>query len=392
VRRVISFKDAQRIVLSSFQETVKESVPLRMSLDRVIAHDIKSTLDSPPWARAAVDGFACLGNDVLRASPQKPVRLVLLGQAMAGEVFARKVKRGQCVEVATGSSMPRGCDCVIMKEYAHNENDFILIGEKGYPCLNVSTRGEDMRRGEVIVRKGRLVRPQDLGILKSCGIREILVKRKPRVGIVITGSELVRDVSELGVGKILESNSLMISSLVQKCGGEVAFSRMVKDEKASLQRVLEEGSRKSDFLLVTGGSSVGKKDLVSDVVDPLFSGVAMRPGRPFGFSRNPPVFIMSGYPVACFIQFYAFVIPVLERMLSTKIQKFAFGILGERVASEVGRRDFVRVRVEQNRVIPIALKGSGIISSLVLSDGFITIEENSEGIEAGEKVCIHMWV
>ncbi|NJE31190.1 molybdopterin molybdotransferase MoeA [Thermococcus sp. 18S1] len=392
-KRLTPYKEALEMVLNDVSEIGDvEEVPLSEALGRVLAEDIVSPIDSPPFDRSAVDGYALLAEDTFPAREYSPVDLRVVDEIVAGEESKARVEPGTAVKLMTGSKMPEGANAVLMQEMAERDGDVIRVLRPVAPGQNVAFAGEDVRKGGVVLRKGQVLRPQDLALLKSIGFRSVKVKRKPRVGIIITGDELIEEFDEdaLKAGKIMESNSVMLTGLVQQYFGEPVFYGVVPDDEGAIRSAIERARGECDLVLVTGGSAFGDKDFAHRFVKLLFHGTTIKPGRPVGYGER--VFIMSGYPVAVFAQFHLYVKHVLAKLIGARNYEVRVRArLSERVSSQLGRHEFVKVWYENGEARPIKKKGSGIISSLVESNGYIEIPEDSEGYLEGETIEVVLY-
>ncbi|AFL96204.1 molybdenum cofactor biosynthesis protein 2, MoeA [Thermococcus cleftensis] len=392
-KRLTPYREALRLLLDDLSEIPEVvEVPLDEALGRVLAGDVVSPIDSPPFDRSAVDGYALRAEDTFQAREYSPVELKVIDEIVAGEESGARVEPGTAVKLMTGSKMPEGANAVLMQEMAEREGEVIRVLRPVAPGQNVAFAGEDVKKGEVILRKGQVLRPQDLALLKSVGFKTVKVKRKPRVGIVVTGDELIEDFDEeaLKAGKILESNSVMLKGLVRQYFGEPVFYGVVPDDEEAIREVIERAKKENDLVLVTGGSAFGDKDFAHRFVKLLFHGTTIKPGRPIGYGER--VFIMSGYPVAVFAQFHLYVKHALAKLVGAKNYEVRVrATLTERVPSQLGRHEFVKVWYEDGKARPIKKKGSGIISSLVESNGYIEIPEDSEGYLEGDVVIVVLY-
>lgn len=393
-KSLLSYEKALEIVIKNSSEIDSESVDLTDSLGRVLSDDIFSKLDSPSFDRSAMDGFAIQAKDSFSISEGSHITLRLIDSITAGKVSSKKVTTGTAIEIMTGAMMPEGADSVVMQEFSERDGDNVRIYKKVFPYLHVSRRGEDIKKGDLLVKKGTILSAEHLSLLKSQGLEKVLVKRIPRIGIIVTGDELVDRIDEKDPGKILDSNSIMLSSLSKKALCRVTYQTRVNDDQDEILNAISNAKKESDIILITGGSSFGKKDLLPRIIgDMLFHGVTIKPGKPIGFSfQDVPVFVMSGYPVASFVQFYLFVIPYLESIMKTKILKDVKLPFSVSMASEVGRLEFVRCRIEDDEIVPLRIFGSGIISSISNSTGFVLIDEKTEGINKGEKIRFYYYI
>ncbi|WP_297063111.1 gephyrin-like molybdotransferase Glp [Thermococcus sp.] len=392
-KRLTPYREALNLLLKDLTEISEfEEVPLDDALGRVLAEDIVSPIDSPPFNRSAVDGYALRAEDTFPAREYNPVELKVIDEITAGEESGAKVESGTAVKLMTGSKIPEGANAVLMQEMAEREGNVIKVLRPIAPGQNVAFAGEDVKKGEVILRRGHVLRPQDLALLKSVGFRRVKVKRKPRVGIIITGSELIEEFNEeaLKSGKILESNSIMLKGLVKQYFGEPLLYGVVPDDEDPIREAIERAKMENDLVLVTGGSAFGDRDFAHRFVRLLFHGTTIKPGRPIGYGEG--VFIMSGYPVAVFAQFHLYVKHALTKLVGAKNYGARVRAkLTDRVPSQLGRYEFVKVWYENGVARPIKKKGSGIISSLVESNGYIEIPEDSEGYLEGEEVWVTLY-
>jgi len=388
--------------LRSLFEVVKPSVleseliPLKESLRRVAAEDVVAKRDVPPFERSAMDGYAARASDTFGASEQNPKTLRL--------AKGKSVSLGEAVRVWTGAELPRSADAVVMLEYVRETNGKIEIIVQVTPGENVSQKGEDIHRGEIAVRKGTRIRPEDIGLLTALGYKEVKVVRKPRVGILSTGSELVEPGTPLKPGKIINVNRLVLSNMVLELDGEPVDLGIVKDDLKEIARRISAGLRKVDILLTTGGTSVGGADLVPDAVNSLgelgiiVHGVTIRPGKPTGVAvvKKKPVMLLSGYPVAAMFGFETFARPLILRMLGVPHERrhIVKAKLTRKVASTLGVRVYLRVRVyEKNGELfadPIGTHGSGILTSMTKATGYVIIPEERDRLEKGELVAVNV--
>ena len=392
-KRLTPYRDAFRMMMDDLREIPDaEEVSLTEALGRVLAEDVTSPIDSPPFDRSAVDGYALRAEDTFHAREYSPVELRVVDEITAGEESGVTVESGTAVKLMTGAKLPEGANAVIMQEMVEREGDVIRVLRPVAPGQNVAFAGEDVRKGEVVLKKGQILRPQDLALLKSLGFKTVNVKRKPRVGIIITGDELIEEFDEdaLMSGKIMESNSAMLTGLVREYFGEPVFYGVVPDEEDAIRSAIEKAKKECNLVLVTGGSAFGDKDFAHRFVRLLFHGTTIKPGRPIGYGER--VFIMSGYPAAVFAQFHLYVKHALAKLVGARDYEVkVYAQLTESVPSQLGRHEFVKVRYGNGKARPIRKKGSGIISSLVESNGYIVIPEDSEGHLEGETVEVVLY-
>lgn len=387
-KRLTPYKEAFNLMINDIEEIKEvEEVSLDGALDRILAGDINSPVDSPPFDRSAVDGYAVRAEDTFQAREYSPVELEVIDEITAGMESEKEVRKGKAIRLMTGNKMPRGANAVIMQEHVKRKGNKIYVLRPVAPGQNVSFKGEDIKRGETILRKGQILRAQDLALLKSAGIKRVKVKRKPKVGIIITGDELIENLDEkaLNEGKILESNSIMLKSLVRQYFGDPVFYGVIPDDEVMIGGIIEKAKKECDLVLITGGSAFGERDYAHKFVKLLFHGTTIKPGRPVGYGER--IFVMSGYPVAVFTQFHLFVKHALIKLAGADYRDIKVRArLTSKVSSTLGRYEFIKVWYKDGKAKPIRKSGSGLISSLVESNGYLVVPEDVEGYREGEEV------
>ncbi len=385
--RLTPLREAQKEFLKFFREVNAEDVPVESALLRVAAEDVKAEIDIPHYDRAAMDGYAVLSEAVKNASRSNPVLLRK----------ANFVDKNHVKWVHTGDELPEGADAVVKAEDSEEIGEFVAVYKAVRKFENVGLRGEDVKKGEVLVEKGEILKPQHLSLLRSAGIESVKVFRKPRILIIPTGDELVKPGEKLVPGKVYESNSIMLKGLVESWGGKADVTSIVKDDERELRRVLESVDG-YDLVVTSGGTSVGKRDHVYRVLDSvgdvIFRGVALRPGKPTiaAIVNGIPVLALPGFPAACFSSAHLFLKKAMERMLSTEREVVVEVTLEDRIYSKPGFTSFVRLKVSFPEMTArvISSYGSGILSSITKANAYALIEENVEFVEKGEKVLAHL--
>ncbi|MDI6883961.1 MAG: molybdopterin molybdotransferase MoeA [Hadesarchaea archaeon] len=395
--------NALKIVLSHVKPTGSEPVSFDRALGRVLFEDVTSKIDVPHFNRSAVDGYAVRAADIFGARETRPKRLRVVGSVRIGAPTKLRVRKGEAVKLMTGAPMPRDADAVVMIEHTKTDEKRVVVFVPVTPDKNVSARGEDVRAGEVVLKRGQQLRPQDIGMLASIGKRQVQVFRKPRVAIITTGSELQRPGARLRPAQITDVNSYSLAAAVASCGSVANVLGITSDNPQMLRRKLRR-ALKSDLILISGGSSVGEHDIAPEVVAELgelmFHGVALRPGGPtaFGVVRGKPVFCLAGFPVAALVAFDMLVRPALWVMQGLPPDWGCLRVrakLTRKIASSLGRADVVRVRVwsDANELLaePIHTTGSGILSTMTRADGFVIVPENVEGFDEGSRVEVELY-
>lgn len=397
-KQLITYEEAlERIWKSIKPVSQTETVPIEDALDRVLAQDIQAEMAVPPFSRAAMDGYAVKADDTVGASSSKPKTLKLVETLHAGQSSNRLLAKGECAQVATGSPIPKGADAVVMVELTETNERTVKILKPAYPGENISPRGEDIEEGRVILSKGEQLSAAKVGVLAALGKKEALVYIKPRVAVVPTGSE----VQELGVplreGQIYDINSFTLASVISKNGGVPVRSRVVPDTEQELREVMRR-TQANDMIVFSGGSSVGERDLMSNIVQEfgtvVFHGIQVKPGKPtlFALVSDKPVFGMPGYPTSCLSNAYLLLVPALRQMarLPTKVERTVKARLAKQVVSSSGRMQFLTVKLKDGVAYP-AFKQSGAITSMAEADGYIILPINVDVVEKDQEVTVFVF-
>ncbi|MBA3709625.1 MAG: molybdopterin molybdotransferase MoeA [Planctomycetes bacterium] len=390
--------DVEAMLLRRVAALAGETVETIGASGRILCERISSPVAVPAFDRSAMDGYALRGEETFGAEAYSPLRLRVIGESLPGRAFAGTVGAGETVRIMTGAPMPSGADAVLMAEDATVDGDHLDIAAPVPPKKNVSACGEDVRAGDVLLEAGRRLRPQDLGVLLSTGIAQVLVHRRPRVDILVTGNELLPAGAAPQGHRIVDANSPILQALVDRDGGEVVRRDIVADDLDTLRAAIRGCA--GDAILVSGGSSVGKEDFVPQVVGELgelaVHGIAMRPSSPagVGFIGGRPLFLLPGNPVSCLCAYDFFAGPSI-RALGGRARDWPYRSivlpLSRKIASESGRVDYARVRVVDGRVEPLMISGASILSSTTRADGFVIVPRDSEGFSADDQVTVHLY-
>lgn len=384
--------DAQLLSLES------ESAPLAFAAGRVLARDIQSRYDVPGFERAMMDGYAVRAADTEGASSYQRVTLEVIGEVLPGSELDREVVPGTCVRIMTGAPLPRGADAVLPAEKVDRSpsgaDDQIQAIEEVSPGKHVGLRGEDLKAGELVLEAGRILRPQDIGVLSSIGMEDVPVVRRPRVQLVITGNELLPAGSPPSGVRIVDANGPMLAALVARDGGLPVSSGIVPDDPEAIRAAL---LADADVVLVSGGSSVGSEDhapvLLARDGELAIHGIAMRPSSPTGMGTldGRLVFLLPGNPVSCLCA-YDFFAGRAIRVLGGRAADWPYATsratLVRKLVSTVGRVDYARVKKSANGIEPLAIGGASVLSSTTRADGFVVVPEDSEGFAAGAEVDV----
>jgi molybdopterin molybdotransferase len=374
------------------------TVPLNEALNRVLAEDIVAKEDLPRFNKSAVDGYALRAEDTSGASQFKPVIFQL--------TKVEKVDSKQARQIWTGNPLPKGANAVIMIENTKRNDGELEVWVQLATGGNVSKKGEDVKKGENILKAGTRLKPYHLALLSALGNSEVKVVEKPRIGILATGNELAEAGSKLSGSQIFESDRVLLSAMCRELDAEPVDLGIAKDDLAEIAEKLKIGLRKCDAVITSGGTSVGGLDLVPDAVNKVgkpgvvVHGLALRPAMPTALAvlDGKPVMILSGNPVAAIIGFEVFARPLICKMLGMKqaeTRPTVNAVMTRKVATALGRKTFVRVRVLRKNgeyfVEPVSARGSGAISTMTRGNGFVIVPENREGVTEGELVTVRLF-
>jgi len=397
-KRLLSRETAMEIIRSNIKPVDKvEKVSLEEAAGRVLVEDAEARFNVPPFNRASMDGYAVRAEDTYGASTFSPNKLSLLGEQHAGEKFEGEVDPNECVQVATGSPIPQGSDAVVMVEYTKLDGAHVEIHQPAYPGANISPEGEDIRKGDIVVKTGELLTSSKVGALAALGMEWVKVYAEPEVAVISTGSEVIPLSVELEAGQIYDVNSYTLSAVISKNGCTPLRLGIVPDDRRSLEDVLFDAVI-HDIVVFSGGSSVGTRDLLYDVVEDkgeiLFHGLQVKPGKPtlFGLVEGTPIFGMPGYPTSCLSNAQLFLAPALRiaARLPQHMSRQVKARMAVRVVSSSGREQFLTVRLEGHQAYPV-FKKSGAITSMTNADGYIVIPINTDVIEEGEEITVTLF-
>jgi molybdenum cofactor synthesis domain-containing protein len=375
-----------------------ERIRVKDANGRVLARDVAADADVPPFSRAAMDGYAVRSADTAGAGRQSPLTLRCVGQTFTGQVSARAVGPRECIEVATGAPLPPGADAVvIVEDTADAASGAVQILASVQPQQNVGRQGADISRGQTVLRAGTFLNAARAGALSALGQTTVEVYAKPRVAILSTGDEIVDPGTPLAPGQIYDINKVTLSAVVTDHGGVPVPFRTAVDTIEDLSNAVD-SCLAEDLLVFSGGSSVGRRDLILDVIvakgEVLFHGIAVKPGKPTAFGRigRKLVFGMPGYPTSCLSNAYILLAPALRRIarLPAQVTRSLTLPLGSRIASVPDRHQFYTVRVENGQAVP-AFKASGDITSMSQADGYIEVPVGVGAVEKGVLVEVTLF-
>ncbi len=394
----ISIAEAHTIIQAGVTPIERrERCGLLDATGRVVARDVVAALDVPPFDRASMDGYAVVASDTAGASRSHARTLALAGRVYTGDMPDVAVGPGRAVEIATGAPMPEGADAVVMVEDTTLDGDRVSIHAAVSPRQNVGPRGADITAGQIVLEADSVLNPSRIGALAALGHVDVEVWARPSVAILSTGNEIARQGRPLAPGQIYDINRFTLSTVVGEHGGVPAPVSTARDTIEAIDAALDACLR-HDLIVFSGGSSVGERDLILDVVrargEVRFHGVAVKPGKPtlFGLVEGRPVFGMPGYPTSCLSNAYILMVPALRRMarLPATAPRTVVLPLASRVSSVAGRHQFYTVRVEAGRAVP-AFKASGDITSMSRADGYIEIRSEVTSVAEGEFVTVTLF-
>jgi molybdopterin molybdotransferase len=394
VAQALSWLDAQ------LQELTSEDVQLREAAGRVLATPVVSDIDVPGFDRATMDGYAVVADSTEGATAYNRVALRTVGDAMPGSPFGHRIAPGEAVRIMTGAPVPAGSDAVLPAESVETSDDvpaLVYAIDTVSPGKNIGRRGEDIVRGTALLDAGRVLRPQDLGVMSSIGLDKASVIRRPRVRLVITGNELLPSGSRPHGAHITDANGPMLMALCERDGAIVDFPGLVRDQADAILAGLQADA---DVVIVSGGSSVGIEDLAPMLVashgELAVHGVAMRPSSPTGMGRigQRLVFLLPGNPVSALCA-YDFFAGRAIRALGGRPKEWPYrsvrGTLTRKISSPIGRLDYARVRFADRRVEPLSVSGASLLSSTTRADGFVIVDQDGEGFPAGTDVDVWLY-
>jgi molybdopterin molybdotransferase len=399
---LVPFAEARAGVLERLQPLPVREVGLADALGCVLATDVAAAEDLPPFANSAMDGFAVRGADLAGAGEASPVALKITGEVFAGTGRLPTVQPGEAVRIMTGGAVPPGADTVVPVEQTGAEGDTVLVRLDPGPGRFVREAGEDVRQGTVVLERGRVLDPAAVGMLASVGRKVVPVHPRPHVMVVSTGDELVDPGEPLGPGQIRDSNSWLLVAQVRAAGAGAFRCDKLRDDPEALRRGFALAAAEGDFVVTSGGVSVGERDYTKQVLATLGDvrsfRVAMQPGMPqaFGFAAGTPLYGLPGNPVSCFVVFETLVRPALRRLAGHADDRLdrarVVARLGAPVRSPAGKVSFLRVRLEVGDDGLVATitgsQGSGVLSSCVAADGLAVVPPEHTELAAGSAVQV----
>jgi molybdenum cofactor synthesis domain-containing protein len=397
-KELISYKEALERIRQSIKPIHRtETLLIEEVSDRVLAEDIVADISVPPFDRAAMDGYAVRAEDTFGATQLKPKSLRLTEILHAGQTSNRIMEEGECIQIATGSPIPKGADAVVMVEFTQKEGENVSVAKPVYPGENISPKGEDIEKGQAVLEAGQQLSPSRIGALAALGKKEAKVYQKPRIAVVPTGTEIQEVGTTLKEGHIYDVNSYTLLSITAKNGGLPIKLKAVPDTLTEIEDAIDK-MLVNDMIIFSGGSSVGERDLLINVIQEfgnvLFHGIQIKPGKPtlFAIAEGKPVFGMPGYPTSCLLNAYLLLLPAIRQMarLPPKTLKTKNRPLAERVVSSTGRTQFLPVKIEDEKAYPV-FKQSGAITSMTEADGYVILPINVDVVDKNQELKIFLF-
>jgi molybdenum cofactor synthesis domain-containing protein len=401
----MSYDEAKRAIGKQLKLGVitEEETPLLEAYGRVLAENVVSTMDIPPFNRSTVDGYAVKAEDTFSAEEGQPAKLTALGMVSVGEQPRICVEKGEAAEIVTGAPVPEGANAIVMVEDTDRYDAELCVFRAVTQDENVMKRGSDIKNGETVLKAGRVLGAPEIGVLAAIGLTQVKVFKVPVVGVLSTGAEVAELGKELPPGKIYDINAYSLSTAVRESGGKPVYLGVVPDDKDELRKALKRALASADMVLTSGGVSVGPKDYTPQVVNSLgepgvfISGIAVKPGKPttVALIGKKPVFSLPGHPTSALLLFHLLARPVLQLMSGRPAteEKTVKALAATRMFSAKGRRTFVMVKMKLEKsdrrvVAPVETGASGAITTLAKADGFVEIPARQQFIDSGEEVVV----
>ncbi|GBD03243.1 Molybdopterin molybdenumtransferase [bacterium HR19] len=387
----ITFEEARELLRKNVPLLEKITIDVSESAGYVLGEDIKAPISIPPFPNSSMDGYAIKGID------REVFRIV--GEVKPGYFPKLKLRDGEAVKVFTGSPIPQNADAVVMIENTAEENGYIKVLRKPQNRENIREKGEEIKKGEIVLRKNSIITPPIAGLISELGLAKVKVFRKPKVFALVSGDEVIKPGKKLKPGKIYDANFAILENSLRELGIEEFRIKMVKDNPEEIEKQIREGVRWADIIITSGGISVGDRDFIRDVVmgiaTPIFYKVKQKPGKPLFFGKigKKLIFCLPGNPASAYILFFEYVAPAIRMMMGTRnpFPPEAEKILAESIQRKKAERMlFMRGKISGDYVVPLEKQESYMLSSFAEADCLIIVPEGANSIEKGEKVKVHL--
>lgn len=400
--KIKEVEEAKSIIKKLFNELYSpksEEVDIENCYKKVLFNDIKSSIDLPPFNRSLKDGFALKSEDSFGANEENPNILKCIDVIEAGSYSNKTIKKGECVEISTGAPIPDGADAVAMIEFSEKEDDEIFILKSVTPNQDIALKGSDIEKNKLLLKKRTILSPDKIGVLAAQGIEKIATFKSPKISIISTGNELLKENEEMKHGKISDVNTNALKNAAISCGGDALAKGIVKDNYDELKSTIQESIKETDIVICSGGTSAGVGDVLRHVLDDIgeviIHGISVKPGKPtiIGKINGKLIIGLPGNPVSALIIFYVFIAPNIRKLAGLneiEKSKIATATLSKRLHSSKGRMQYSLVKLKDNLAIPI-IKDSGAITSLAEADGYVKIPKSVELVNEGEEVKVTLF-
>jgi molybdopterin molybdotransferase len=394
-----SLQEALSILFELAPTPFTEIIPLDKALGRILAQDLIAPISIPSFNKSAMDGFAVQTQDLYYASLNKPQKLQLIGEILPGTIPQQEISSGQCMEISTGAPLPDGADGIVMVEHTEQENQMVSFFKASVPGEHIIKKASDIQEGQTVIRKGTRLTPRHTALLSGLGIEDFLVFQHLTIAIGSSGNEIVRPPSLLKEGQSYDINARAIIDALREYGCNTIDFGVIPDETDKMKIQLEEMANSSDIVILSGGSSLGTKDLMLETISNMgkifVHGIAVKPGKPtlIGKINNKLFLGLPGHPASALSNFYIIIKPLMDFIFHVHniFKPSVQASLSIKVASTIGRFEYLPVKLEHQNssylAIP-AMKGSSAISSLSMADGYIEINENIEVLDKG--TCVEV--
>jgi putative molybdopterin biosynthesis protein len=407
-RQLLTFNEAKKVIEHEFKlkQLSVEEIPILEASSRVLAGNIASDLDIPPFSRSTVDGYAVRAEDTFGAEENRPIMLKVIGTVNIGEPPKTTLGKGKSAEIVTGAPIPKGADAVIMIEHTERKADKVTVFRALARGENIMKAGADIRKGEIILKKGEMLGSREIGVLAAVGQAKVRVYAEPRIAVLSAGPEIVEPGSRLPPGKIYDINAYSLSAAIRESGGNPLYLGIFPDKLEELRKALRRALSSSDMVITSGGVSVGPKDVVPDALGTLgkpgiiICGIAIKPGKPTTIASvaGKPIFSLPGHPTSALLVFNLLARRLIQRMSGRRREELSEvkASASMRMFPAKGRRTFIMVRLRRdksNRLVaePVSPGLSGAITTLARADGFVEIAENVQFIDACETVRVQLF-
>lgn len=400
--KIKEVKEAKNIINESFNELYSpksEEVAIENSYKKVLFKDIKSSIDLPPFNRSLKDGFALKSEDSFGASEENPNILKCIDTIEAGSFSDKTINKGECIEISTGAPIPNGADAVAMVEFTEKDDDEIFILKSVTPNQDLALKGSDIQKNKLLLKRGNILSPDKIGVLSAQGIEKIASFKSPKVSVISTGNELLKENEEMNYGKIYDVNTNAIKNAIISCGADAIAKGIVKDKYDELKSTIQKSLSETDIIICSGGTSAGVGDVLrhvlEDIGEVIIHGISVKPGKPtiIGKSGEKLIIGLPGNPVSALIIFYVFIAPNIRKLAGLneiEKNKIVTATLSKRLHSSKGRMQYSLVKLEDDLAIPI-IKDSGAITSLAEADGYVKIPKSVELVDKKEQVKVNLF-